>query len=91
MRVGDCVDYYRVEAIEPGRVLRLCSHLAAPGVGWMEWRVDAAKQDACCLTQTAFFAPHGLPGFVYWFALSPVHRLVFRGLIKAIKRQSEAA
>ncbi len=82
------VDYYRVEAIEPNRLLRLHSELRAPGDGWMEWRVDAFKNGSL-LTQTAFFAPRGLPGFLYWHLLDPLHRLVFRGLIQAIKRRSE--
>lgn len=81
---GDEIDYYRVEAIEPNRMMRLHSELAAPGEGWMEWRIEDS-----ILKQTAFFAPRGLPGFVYWYALGPVHRLVFRGLIRAIKQRSE--
>ena len=55
----------------------------------MEWRVEPDGQSAT-LTQTAFFAPRGLPGFAYWFLLGPLHRLVFRGLIRAIKQLSEA-
>jgi hypothetical protein len=73
-----------VEELQPGRMLRLYSLLRAPGEGWMEWRVDGSR-----LTQTAFFAPRGLPGFLYWALLGPFHRLVFRGLIGAIKRRSE--
>jgi uncharacterized protein YbjT (DUF2867 family) len=84
LKVGDEVDYYRVEQIEPNRLVRLYSQLRAPGEGWMEWRVEDSV-----LTQTAFFAPRGLPGFLYWYLLGPVHRFVFRGLIAAIKRQSE--
>ena len=85
-RVGDVVDYYRVAALEPGRLLRLYSTLRAPGEGWMEWSVEAST-----LKQTAFFAPRGLPGFLYWYMLGPLHRLVFRGLLRAMKRKSEAA
>lgn len=83
------IDYYRVEAMELNRLLRLYSELRAPGDGWMEWRVEAFE-NGTLLTQTAFFAPRGLPGFLYWHLLDPLHRLVFRGLIKAIKRQSES-
>ena len=90
-RIGDVVDYYRVAALEPGRLLRLYSTLRAPGEGWMEWRVDAQTNETSRLTQTAFFAPRGLPGFLYWFALGPMHRFVFRGMIEALKRGSEAA
>ncbi len=84
LQVGDEVDYYRVEAVEAGRMLRLHSELRAPGEGWMEWRIENAM-----LKQTAFFAPRGLPGFLYWFLLGPVHRLVFRGLIQEIADRSE--
>ncbi len=65
-------------------MMRLHSELLAPGDGWMEWRIEAGM-----LTQTAFFAPRGLPGFLYWYLLGPLHRFVFRGLIQAIKRRSE--
>jgi uncharacterized protein YbjT (DUF2867 family) len=90
-KVGEIVDYYRVEALEPGRLLRLYSLLRAPGEGWMEWRLDEQASGTVLLTQTAFFAPRGLPGFLYWFALGRMHQLVFRGLIEAIRRESESA
>ncbi len=84
LRVGDRIDYYRVEALEADRLVRLHSELKAPGEGWMEWSIDDSV-----LKQTAFFAPRGLPGFLYWYVLGPLHRLVFRGLIRAIKKRSE--
>jgi uncharacterized protein YbjT (DUF2867 family) len=83
LREGKIIDYYQVEALEPNCML-LHSKLRAPGEGWMEWRVEGSV-----LMQTAFFAPRGLPGFLYWYLLSPFHRLVFRGLIQAIKKRSE--
>jgi hypothetical protein len=69
--------------------LRLYSERKAPGQAWMKWRVEPSKNGAM-LTQTCFFAPRGLPGFVYWYLLNPFHRLVYRGLIRAIARESEA-
>jgi hypothetical protein len=86
LQVGDVIDYYRVEALEPDRMMRLHSLLRAPGEGWMEWRIE---DDV--LQQTAFFAPRGLPGFLYWYLLGPLHRLVFRGLLREMKRRSEGA
>jgi hypothetical protein len=56
----------------------------------MEWRVEN-EGGATKLSQTGFFAPRGLPGFIYWYALSPFHKLVFRGLIKAIAKKAEHA
>ena len=88
LKENSVIDYYRVEAIESNRLLRLDSELRAPGDGWMEWKVETFKNGSL-LTQTAFFAPRGLPGFLYWYLLDPLHRLVFRGLIHAIKHRSE--
>jgi uncharacterized protein YbjT (DUF2867 family) len=82
---GEAVDFYRVEALEPGHMLRLRSELVAPGEGWMEWRVES-REDGSWLCQTAFFAPKGLPGFLYWYLLYPFHASVFAGLAKAIAR-----
>ena len=88
IKVGDELDYYRVESLEEGRLLRLYSELKAPGEGWMEWRVEI-EDGFTRVSQTGFFAPHGFWSFAYWIVLSPLHRLVFRGLIKAIVQQSE--
>jgi uncharacterized protein YbjT (DUF2867 family) len=88
LKVGDWIDFYCIEAIEDGRLLRLYSELKAPGEGWMEWRVEAEDRTTR-LSQTGFFAARGLPGFLYWYLLGPFHKLVFRGLIKAIAQKSQ--
>jgi hypothetical protein len=41
--------------------------------------------------QTAFFDPGGILGHLYWYAVLPLHRFVFPGLITALKKQAEAA
>ena len=81
LEVGDNVDFYTVDAIDLNRYLRLRADLKAPGMGWMEWRVVPQAAGGVRLVQTAYFAPKGLGGFVYWYLLAPVHRLVFRGLL----------
>jgi len=85
--VGDVVDFYRVEEVDPGHKLRLYSELKAPGEGWMEWEVDPMEAGSR-LVQTAYFAPRGLTGFLYWYLLGPIHRLVFNGLIRTIARNA---
>jgi uncharacterized protein YbjT (DUF2867 family) len=89
-RSDDIVDYYRIEAIKSDSMMRLHSELRAPGDGWMEWRVEPVSAQTSVLTQTAFFAPRGLAGCLYWYLLYPLHRLVFHGLIHAIAKRSEA-
>ncbi len=90
LRPGEALDGYQVDQLEVDRRLRLHSRLRTPGEGWMEWCIapDAAP-DRTVLTQTAFFAPRGLPGFAYWYLLYPLHAFVFRGLIRAVARKSE--
>jgi uncharacterized protein YbjT (DUF2867 family) len=85
--VGDIVDFYRVEEINPGHKIRLFSELKAPGEGWMEWQVKSVDGGSL-MSQTAYFAPKGLTGFLYWYLLNPIHRLVFGGLVRAIARQA---
>jgi uncharacterized protein YbjT (DUF2867 family) len=88
LRVGAPLDFYRIEALEPGRRMLLHSELKAPGEGWMEWRADPLPDGKTRLSQTAYFAPRGLWGFAYWYGLAPVHRLVFRGLLRKLAARS---
>jgi hypothetical protein len=88
LQLGQVIDYYHVEALEPGQMLRLRSDLKAFGEGWMEWQVKPQPAGGALLSQVAYFAPKGLPGFLYWYILSPLHHLVFAGLIKKIARRA---
>jgi hypothetical protein len=83
---GDVVDFYRVETLEVDRMIRLRTELVAPGTGWMEWYIQRQPKGNVRLSQIAYFAPKGIPGFLYWYFLLPFHRLVFKGLLKAIVR-----
>ena len=83
------LEYFRVELLKPNHAMRLRSELKAPGDGWMEWCVESKDGQDSILTQTAFFAPRGLPGFLYWYLLNPLHRFLFRGLIRRIAQRAE--
>ncbi|WNM57637.1 SDR family oxidoreductase [Candidatus Nitrospira allomarina] len=85
LRVGDVVDWWRVEAIEPGRRLRLFAEMKLPGRAWLEYLVEPGDAGSR-ITQTASFDPIGLGGLVYWYGIWPVHELVFRGMIRGIAR-----
>lgn len=89
LAVGDVVDFYRVEVLEPGRRMRLRAELKAPGLGWMEWQTRPDESGGCLFSQTTYFAPKGLGGYLYWYLLYPVHRLVFAGLFRAIGRRAK--
>ncbi len=85
LRVGDAVDFWRVESFEPDRLLRLQAEMKLPGRAWLEFEVS--RQDgASVIRQTAIFHPVGLPGLVYWYGLYLVHRFVFSGMLNGIVR-----
>ena len=91
--VGDPVDFWRVEAVEPGRLLRLRAEMRLPGVASLEWdtepEVGADGQTRCRLRQSAVFVPRGLWGRIYWYAVAPFHHFVFPGLLDGIAADAE--
>jgi hypothetical protein len=90
VRVGDALDFWRVEAVEPGKKLRLRAEMKVPGRAWLQFDVRAITEKESLLTQQAFFAPKGLAGFLYWYLLYPIHGLVFSGMIRRLKEESES-
>jgi uncharacterized protein YndB with AHSA1/START domain len=84
VRAGDAVDFWRVEAVEPNRLLRLRAEMKVPGRAWLEFRAEPIDGGKSRLSQTAFFAPRGLTGLLYWYLLYPLHALIFSGLAKQL-------
>jgi uncharacterized protein YbjT (DUF2867 family) len=82
---GDVVDCWRVELIESPRHLRLTAEMKLPGRAWLEFEVQPNK-DGMILRQTATFDPVGLWGLAYWYALYPLHEVVFRGMMRNLHR-----
>jgi uncharacterized protein YbjT (DUF2867 family) len=83
LAVGDTLDFWRVEAFEQDRLLRLRAEMRTPGRIWLQFEVDS-DQAGTTLHQTAIFDPHGLAGRAYWYALYPVHYLIFKGMLRRI-------
>ncbi|MBI5647168.1 MAG: SDR family oxidoreductase [Ignavibacteriae bacterium] len=83
LSVGDTLDWWRVEAYEEGRLLRLAAEFRLPGRAWLEFRVEPDGA-ASVIHQTAVFDPAGLSGLLYWYAVYPLHALVFRGMLAGI-------
>jgi len=90
VRVGDALDFWRVEAIEPGRLLRLRAEMRVPGAAWLQFETQPCGAGDTLLVQTAFFAPKGLAGFLYWYGLYPVHGRIFSGMIHALAGEAGA-
>ncbi len=77
-----------MELLEPGRRLRLRAEMVLPGRAWLEFEVEP-NGSRCTLRQTAEFDPSGWLGHLYWYALYPVHGLIFGNMLKHIAREAE--
>jgi hypothetical protein len=88
LRMGDPVDFWRVEVLEPDRRLRLAAEMTLPGRAWLEFEVTSDGPSST-IRQTAIFDPLGWRGLAYWYLLLPVHKLVFRRMLRGIARAAE--
>lgn len=89
LRVADAVDFWRVEEIEPGRMLRLRAEMRLPGLAWLEMSVRR-EGSRTVYEQRAIFHPHGLLGHLYWWSISPMHSLIFGRMPGNITHTAEA-
>ncbi|HEY3437218.1 MAG TPA: SDR family oxidoreductase [Actinotalea sp.] len=88
--VDDAVDFWRVEEVEPRRLLRLRAEMRVPGLAWLELAVRPGPgPDRCTLRQLATFHPHGLAGQLYWWSVAPFHGVVFGGMQRGMKKEAE--
>jgi hypothetical protein len=87
---GEALDWWRVERLERGRLLRLRAEMRVPGDAWLELGVEESDGRAV-LHQRALYHPHGLLGDVYWWAVWPFHGIVFGGMQRNLARAAEAA
>jgi uncharacterized protein YbjT (DUF2867 family) len=87
LAVGDALDFWRVEAVEPGSLLRLRAEMKVPGQAWLELRVTP-EADGARYDQRAVFFPRGLAGRLYWLAVLPFHGFVFRGMATRIAAEA---
>jgi uncharacterized protein YbjT (DUF2867 family) len=90
---GDTLDWWRVEAVDPGRMLRLRAEMRVPGLAWLEFTVvrdsDHDGRRTTALRQRALFHPRGVAGHAYWWAVWPFHGLVFGSMQRNIARAAE--
>ncbi|MEU9122290.1 SDR family oxidoreductase [Streptomyces sp. NPDC048506] len=86
LRVGDSLDFWRVEEIEPGRLLRLRAEMRLPGLAWLEMSAEPGERGGSRYRQRALFHPRGLLGHAYWWGVSPFHAVVFGGMARNVAR-----
>jgi hypothetical protein len=85
IRPGDTIDFWRVEAFEQDRLLRLQAEMKVPGRAWLQFEVAPDGPERSRVTQTAIFHPSGLFGLAYWYALWPFHGYIFGGMLRELR------
>jgi hypothetical protein len=88
LRVGDAVDFWRVETLIPGKLIKLRAEMKLPGTAWLQFNVSESARGSV-LEQTAIFEPAGHFGQLYWLVLKPVHFFVFRNMARNIVAAAE--
>lgn len=88
LRVGDPIDFWRVEKLERPRRLLLKAEMKVPGRAWLEFEVNPADAGSK-LSQSAIFDPKGIFGLAYWYGIYPIHGLIFRLMVLNLKRRIE--
>ena len=89
LRVGDALDFWRVEAIESDSLLRLRAEMKVPGLAWLQFQAEKIDDSQTRLLQTALFDPKGLFGFLYWYLLYPIHGFIFGSMINKLGELAE--
>ncbi len=87
LRIGDALDFWRVEIYEPPHRLRLRAEMKLPGRAWLEFDVVGVA-DGSIIRQTAIFDPRGLGGLLYWYGIYPLHQFVFAGMLRSLAREA---
>ncbi len=91
LRVGDAVDFWRVEGYTPGELLRLRAEMKLPGLAWLQFEALEREGGGTTLRQTAFFEPRGVFGYLYWFCVLPFHAFIFGNMANRIVGEAAAA
>ena len=88
LQVGDALDFWRVESVEPNDHLQLRAEMKVPGRAWLRFDVHETEGGSV-VRQTAFFEPKGLLGLVYWWSVYPFHLFIFPTMLGAIGKRAE--
>jgi len=82
--MGESLDFWRVEALEPNRLMRLRAEMKVPGDAWLQFESLPQEDGRTLLRVNAYFDVHGLIGLVYWYAMFPFHKFIFDGLTRRL-------
>ena len=88
IRIGESLDFWRVEALEPNRSMLLRAEMKVPGKAWLEFKALPQENGKTLFTLGAYFGPRGLPGFLYWYSMWPFHKFIFDGMLRNLAKRA---
>jgi hypothetical protein len=87
LRIGDSLDFWRVEELEKEKRLKLYAEMVLPGKAWLEFNLEV-RDGKTYVSQDALFAPRGLGGQIYWYVVSPFHFFIFPTMLRNIEKEA---
>jgi hypothetical protein len=84
LKVGEALDWWRVERVDYGHYLRLRAEMRVPGLAWLELTAESQPDGTSIYHQRAVFFPRGLAGRLYWLSILPLHGIIFSGMARRI-------
>lgn len=87
--LGDAIDFWRVQACEPDKRLRLLAEMKLPARAWLTFDVEPDDAGGSIIHQTVEYDPIGLWGILYWYLVYPLHAFIFPGMIRNIAKAAE--
>lgn len=88
IHVGDRIDFWRVERVEPNRRLLLAAEMKIPGRLWLQFDIES-DDSRTQIRQTTVFDPAGSVGLIYWYLLYPVHHTIFKAMLQGLNRATQ--
>ncbi len=85
---GDALDFWRVSSVIPDERLVLVAEMKLPGQAVLEFRLKKLDSARTEVIQIARFLPKGLLGIAYWYAVTPLHKFIFDGMLTGIAKAS---
>ncbi len=84
---GDALDFWRVLDVRQPNYLLLLAEMKMPGEITLEFRVHSLKDGRTEVQQLFRFLPKGLLGIIYWYSFYPLHKWIYRGMLREISRR----
>jgi len=88
LRVGDSIDFWRVEKLEKDKELLLRAEMLSPGLSWLQFELLPKDARTTKLVLKAHFIPQPFWGDLYWILMGRFHNYIFRGMLTYFRKEA---